>query len=69
MLIDFTQRVIKNFDRRKLEVVSIETFPNIDEIEHEEQREDVSTITPEEEELPPLASAEVPPLDGALAYL
>lgn len=39
------QRLIKNFDRRKPEVISIETFPNIDEIAHEEQREDVSTIT------------------------
>ena len=28
---DFTQRLIKKFDKRKPEVVSIETFPEIDE--------------------------------------
>ena len=50
---DCTQRLIKKFDRRKLEVIPIEKFFNIDEKMHEEPRGDVSIITSKEEKLPP----------------
>ena len=42
----FTQRLIKNFDRRKSEEIPINTFPNIDEKKHEDSRGDISIITP-----------------------
>ena len=35
---DFTQMVIKNFDIRKPEALSIETFSNIDEEVYEEKK-------------------------------
>lgn len=55
--VDVTQRTIKKFDRRKLNTLSIETFPIIDEKVHEKKKEDFSTITQEREKLPPPPAA------------
>ena len=67
---DFTERVIKKFDRRKLETLSIDTFPIIDEKVHEEQKEYVIIITLEKEQPPPPLAVEVLASGGgALASL
>ena len=69
--VEFTQILVKRFDRRKLEALSIETFSNIDEEVYEEKKEDVSTDNLGEEKLPPPpAVVEVlASVGGALAYL
>ena len=68
--VDFTQRVVKSFDRRKLETLSIETFSDIEEKVPEEPKKYVNTITSEEEQLPPPPAAEVlTSVEGALTSL
>ena len=51
--VDFIQRLKNKFGRRKPETFSIKTLPIINEIAHEEPKEYVIIITPEEEPLPP----------------
>ena len=57
--VEFTQRLVKRFDRRKLEQISIETFSDIGEEVYEEKNEDFNTDTMREEKLTPPP----PPID------
>ena len=61
---DFIQRLKGLFGRKKPETYHIETLPIIEEVLHEEPKEDVLIITPEEESLPPPPAADVLTLGG-----
>ena len=56
---DLFQRLKKKFGRKKPKTSHIETLPIIEEVVHEELKEDLIIITREEEPLPPPPATDV----------